>query len=122
MRLIWPLISLALLATVFIPTASASLAPISYGFPTMIQSGTTTAFNRDFGTAWDLESVNFSPFSGFGRPSFGFGSIFSPVVSQSAVQGQLTTQCEFAQSTQFTAFSYPMVDTSLGFAGFGFWP
>jgi hypothetical protein len=116
MRLIW--LICALLAIALIPVASASLSPISYGFPTMIQGGTTTAFNKDFGTAWDMESLNFSP---FGTPAFGFGGIFSPVVSQSSVQGQLITQCNFAQSTQFTAFSYPMVDTSLGFAGFGFW-
>jgi hypothetical protein len=117
MRLIWPFILIALLAVALAPAANASLSPISYGFPTMFQSGTTTAFNQAFGTAWDLESVDFAP---FGCSSSGWGC-FSPVVSQSAVQGQSLAQCEFAQTTQFMAFSYPMVDTSLGFDGFGFW-
>jgi hypothetical protein len=121
MRLRWSYIVMALLVLAMIPAVSAELSPLSYGFPTMFQSSNNIGFNKAIANAWDVESLNFSPF-GTGGTSFGFGSLGCPVVSQSDVQGQSIMATEFAQSTQFTAFSYPAIDTSLGFAGFGIWP
>lgn len=90
--------------------ASATLAPASFGFPTMFHNAGTTVFNQGVSNAWDLESMDISP---FGTSAFGF-----PMVSQSGVQGQAIMATEFAQTTEFTAFSYPAI-TSTGIAGFG---
>jgi hypothetical protein len=100
-----------LLALACIPVTSAALSPISFGFPTMTQFSTNTAFNNGFAQAFDFETADISPFGSIGC-SF-------PTVGQSSVQGQVINQCNFAQSTVFSAYSYPAVNTGLGFAGFG---
>jgi len=94
-----------------VPLTSATLTPLSFGFPTMTQFSTNTAFNKGFAQAFDIETADISPFGSIGC-SF-------PTIGQSAVQGQVVNQCEFSQSTVFSAYSYPAVDTGLGFAGFG---
>ncbi|HTY91322.1 MAG TPA: hypothetical protein VMC84_09115 [Methanocella sp.] len=104
----WLYILIALLL-ILASAASASLLPMSFGFPAMIQSTNSTAFRQSVGTAWDLESLDFSP---FGTSTFGY-----PVVSQSGVQGQAIEATDFDQTTAFTAYSYPAITT--GLTGFG---
>jgi hypothetical protein len=106
----WPFIAISLLALFFIPAANATLSPIAFGFPTMAQFSTSTAFNKAIVNAFDFESADISP---FGSSFLGF-----PTVSQSAVQGQAVFATDFSQNTVFSAYSYPAVDTGLGFAGF----
>lgn len=100
-----------ILALACIPVASAALSPLSFGFPTMKQFAQSTAFNKGFANAFDFETADVSPFGSLGCPF--------PTIGQSSVQGQVVNQCEFSQNTVFSAFSYPAVDTGLGFAGFG---
>jgi len=107
----WPLFAILLLALFFIPAANSTLSPMAFGFPTMSQFSRTTAFNNAVANAFDFETANISP---FGSAGFGF-----PTVTQSAVQGQAIVQTEFAQNTVFSAFSFPAINTGLGFAGFG---
>ncbi len=47
---------LFVLALAIIGTASANLVGTAFGFPTITQSGTTTAFNRDTAAATDTEA------------------------------------------------------------------
>ncbi|WP_424357490.1 hypothetical protein [Methanocella sp. MCL-LM] len=93
-------------------TAGALLSGTSFGFPSMVQSGMTTAYNQDIASAFNNEAVN------VGFPSATSGFAF-PGVSQSAVQGQTLMHTDFAQTTQSASFAYPQVATGLGFAGFG---
>ncbi len=90
--------------------AGATLSPTSFGFPTMFHDAGTTVFSQAVSNAWDLESMDLSP---FGTSTFGF-----PVVSQSGVQGQAIMATEFSQTTDITAFSYPAITTT-GISGFG---
>jgi hypothetical protein len=114
MRLRWSFILTALLVLA-IPAAGASLSPMSYGLPTMVQSLNTVAFNNVVGNAWDIESMDFSPLG----TSTGFGTFGCPIISQNGLTGQAIEATEFSQTTQFTGFSYPMVTTGLtGFEGF----
>jgi hypothetical protein len=106
----WPFALLILLALVFIPAANATLMPLSFGFPTMTNSVQNTAFNQNFGKAFDIESANFQP---WGSSDCGF-----PTLGQSSIQGQTIGQINFAQSTVVSAYSYPAVSTGMGFAGF----
>jgi len=105
-----PFMLLAILALVFIPVASAQLSPISFGFPVMTQSASNTAFSMANCTAFDLQQANFAP---MGTDGTGF-----PTVSQSSVVGQANTAMQFSQNTVYSDYTYPEVDTGLGFAGF----
>ncbi len=103
-------IILLLLALACIP-ASATLSPMGFGFPAMSQFAQNTAFSKGFTKAFDFETASISPFGSMGC---GF-----PAVAQSSVEGQVVNEMEFSQSTLVSAFSFPAVDTGLGFAGFG---
>ncbi len=107
----WTVIILLLLALAGIPVATAGLSPMGFGFPTMSQFTQNTAFNNGFVNAFDFETADIQP---FGSAAFGF-----PSVGQSAVEGQSIGQVEFAHNTVISAYSFPAVDTGLGFAGFG---
>lgn len=104
---------IVLLALAILPAANGALLPMSYGFPTMVHNMQNTAFNQAFANAYDLESADIAP---MGFTGFGF-----PMISQSGITGQAITACEFAQSTEFTAFTYPVLSTYSGFDGFGVW-
>ena len=104
-------IILLLLALTCVPAAHATLSSTAFGFPTMSQFTNSIAFNNCAVNAFDLESADFSP----------FGSAVStfPSIGQTGVQGQTISAIDFSQNTVISAFSYPAVDTGLGFAGFG---
>ena len=67
----------AILLATFAAPSGAQLAATSFGFPSVFQSGTPTAFSRDLVTAQDLESVNID----FGLAGLGCGLGF-PSISQ----------------------------------------
>jgi len=104
-------IILLLSALACIPVTYATLSPVSFGFPTMTQFASNTAFNKAAANAFDFETADISP---FGSTGFAF-----PTIGQSSVQGQVVNQVEFSQNTVISAFSFPAVNTGLGFAGFG---
>lgn len=71
---------LFLMAAIVVSTISlsgASLVPTTFGMPTIVQTGTTTAFNQDAVSAADFESINigFPMFDGIqGASSPGFAT------------------------------------------------
>jgi hypothetical protein len=77
----------------------------------MSQFQNSLAFNTGTANAFDFETAYFQP---FGTPGCSF-----PSIGQTSVQGQAVNQCEFSQNTVISAYSYPAVNTGLGFAGFG---
>jgi hypothetical protein len=125
--------------------ASANLVPTSFGFPVIVQSGTTTAFNQDTATAQDFETVdiNFPAFTDdtvLGPSTFKNGEVddvegiqtanvlpFGPVnlafpsISQTVMQTQEVTHTDFAQTSEFAEFAYPFVGVGpVALPGFGF--
>lgn len=104
------IILLAIVALIFIPVAHAQLSSIAFGFPTLTQSTSNTAFNFANCTAFDLEQANFAP---FGTDGMGF-----PTASTSSVIGQTNDAVQYSQNTVFSAYTYPEVDTGLGLSGF----
>ena len=70
---------LVVLALVLVAPAGASLVGTAFGFPTITQTGTTTAFNRDTAAATDTEAFalsfptkndcDYTPLSGQPSPS-----------------------------------------------------
>jgi hypothetical protein len=127
--------------------ANASLVATSFGFPVIVQNGTTTAFNQDTASATDFETVNidipvFTDGTELGASTFVDGTVdgvsglstanvlpFGPVnlafpsISQTVLQTQDVTHTDFAQTSEFAEFAYPFVGvgaTSLPGFGFGF--
>src|SRR5512140_1043439 len=98
-------------------TAGASLVGTAFGFPTILQTGTTTAFNRDTAAATDTEAFALSfPNTGEalidGCPTTAGFTLGFPTIAQTVDQTQVLTHTNFAQTNETAAFSYP-------FAGVG---
>ena len=94
--------------------ASASLVATTFGFPTITQVGTTTAFNRDTAAATDTEAFALSFPTVVGNAGF-------PAIAQTVDQTQVLTHCDFATTTEDAAFSYPFVGVGpCSIPGFGF--
>ena len=134
------LIVLALALAVMILPASANLVPTSFGFPVIVQSGTTTAFNQDCARATDFEDVNINfPVSYDGLnlgPTtvsaddvtatanvlpFGPVNLAFPNICQTVVQTQDVTHTDFAQTNEYAEFAYQFVGVgAVSLPGFGF--
>ena len=103
------LLALTMVATY---TAGAQLVGTSFGFPTILQTGETTAFNKDTALATDDEAFSLA------FPAGGFGF---PTISQTVSQTQALTHTDFAQTSETAAFAYPFVGVgAAGFPGLGF--
>ncbi len=114
-------IVLALLASFFAAGAAAQLVPASFGFPVIVQSSNTVAFNQDTANAIDFEdaSITFPTVSG-GLP-FGGVSLVFPSIHQTSLQAQSMTSTSFAQTSEFAEFAYPFVGVGgISIPGFGF--
>ena len=124
--------------------ATANLVSTSFGFPVIVQSGTTSAFNQDTAFATDFETVdiNFGIFnddtslgatvgdvaldgvsvSGSSNVlPFGPVNLAFPSISQTVEQTQEVTHTDFAQTSESAEFAYPFVGVGpVALPGFGF--
>jgi hypothetical protein len=112
------LLVLTIVLTATVLPALGELSPISFGFPTMTTQATTTAFNTADINAFDFETANVGFPQTLGLGTGVSSSLGIPMVSQSDIVGQTAHTVEFAQTSQFSSFAFPAVDTGLGFAGF----
>ncbi len=110
-----------LIAMVMLP-ASAQLVPTSFGFPVIVQTGSTTAFTQDTANALDYENVDISfPTAVEGTVPFGAVSLAFPSIHQTSVQTQSATHTDFSQTSEFSEFAYPFVGVgAAALPGFGF--
>jgi len=101
-------LTLVLMAAVALSyPASASLVPISWGFPVLIQNGSLTALQSSMQSASDIESADIAfPTAGLGGGIF--GSAF-PSIAQNSLQKALATNLLFGQQKQSTIFAYPFL-------------
>ena len=122
MRTFGTLVVLALALVAMILPAYANLVPTSFGFPVIVQSGTTTAFNQDNAFATDLESTDISfPTADEGVLPFGAVNLAFPSIEQNVCQTQSVTHTDFAQTNEFAEFAYPFVGVGgVSLPGFGF--
>ena len=135
---------LVLAVAVIAMPASANLVATSFGFPVIVQSGTTSAFNQDTAFASDFETldINFPPFVGdtvlgplVGTAAvdgvavtgtanvlpFGPVNLAFPSISQTVEQTQEVTHTDFAQTNEMAEFAYPFVGVGpVALPGFGF--
>ncbi len=121
---------LFVLALSLIVPVSASLVGTAFGFPTIVQSGTTTAVNRDTAAATDTEAFALAFPTGESLldsfPGAGVGDLTAfnlglPTIAQTVAQTQVLTHCDFATTTENAAFAYPFVGVGgVAIPGFGF--
>ncbi len=101
------MLSLAL-AIIAMP-ATASLVPMSFGFPTLVQDHTLTVFEKDTAVATDNQAAAVSfPTTASALAGSTFGSAF-PTITQTCVQTQVLNSCKFMNENQHFAFAYPFV-------------
>ncbi|WP_424357432.1 hypothetical protein [Methanocella sp. MCL-LM] len=117
---------LAVVVASMIVPAGANLVGTAFGFPTIVQSGTTTAFNRDTAAATDTEAFALS-FANTGEallpgcPTTGSFTLGFPTIAQTVAQTQVLTHCDFAQTSECASFAYPFVGVGgVAIPGFGF--
>ncbi len=114
------------LALALVAPAGASLVGTSFGFPTITQTGTTTAFNRDTAAATDTEAFALAfPNSGttdiLGNDAVAGLTLGLPTIAQTVAQTQVLTHTDFATTTEEAAFAYPFVGVGgVSIPGFGF--
>lgn len=136
---------LAVVAVLSAMPAYANLVPTTFGFPVIVQNGSTSAFNQGTATATDLENLNVDipAFASFldgslidvGGAAVNVGDVsatanvlpFGPVnlafpsISQTVLQTQNVTHTDFAQTNEYAEFTYPFVAAGpVSMPGFGF--
>ena len=114
-------IILATAACLLATGATAQLIPTSFGFPVIVQSSNSVAFNQDTADAVDFQDVSITfPTACDGLP-FGAVSLAFPSIHQTSLQTQSLTHTSFAQTNEFAEFAYPFVGVGgVGIPGFGF--
>ncbi|HTY91323.1 MAG TPA: hypothetical protein VMC84_09120 [Methanocella sp.] len=136
------LVMLAL--TLVVLPAYANLVPTTYGFPVIVQNGSTSAFNQDTACATDFENININFPAYFDGLHLGASTLgvdtpcgdadltanvlpFGPVnlafpdICQTVCQTQDVTHTDFAQTNEYAEFAYPFVGVGgVSLPGFGF--
>jgi hypothetical protein len=102
------LVTLVILAVTAIAyPACASLVPMSWGFPVMIQNSTLTGLQTSTQSATDNEMADISFPTGSGSGGL-FGSAF-PSIMQNSMQNAFGSNLNFGQQTQSAIFAYPYI-------------
>jgi hypothetical protein len=104
------LFTVAVFAMLALPVY-ASLMPMSWGFPTMVQNNSLTSFENQFALANDSE---FSDISFPTTTSSVSGLSSFPTILQISNQSNLMSQFKFANQQQSMTFAYPWI--SVGFS------
>ena len=129
--------------------AYANLVPTTFGFPVIVQNGSTSAFNQDTANATDFEALNVAIPASFDGTDLGGTALsgtlttpggltasgtvtanvlpFGPVdlafpdISQTVDQTQAVTHTDFSQTNEYAEFAYPFVAAGpVSLPGFGF--
>ncbi|HTY91321.1 MAG TPA: hypothetical protein VMC84_09110 [Methanocella sp.] len=113
--------TLIVVVAIFSVHAGAQLTSTAYGFPMIVQSSNTVAFQQDTANALDYQDVDISfPVACDGLP-FGAVSLAFPNIHQTSLQTQSVTHTSYAQTNDFAEFAYPFVGVgAVGLPGFGF--
>ena len=85
----------------------ASLIPMSWGFPVLVQNNTITGLQASTQSLTDNEMADIS-FPGTGISGGLFGSIF-PSIAQNSLQNAFGSNLGFGQQSQTTFFAYPFI-------------
>ncbi len=104
-RLVLTAITIGLIAFLAMPS-HASLVPMSWGFPSMVEKNSLTSFQSMFQEATDVESAEISFPSSLGSCTSSLGFSF-PTILQNADATSTLSQIAFQNQEQFAQFAYP---------------
>ena len=91
--------------------AYASLMPMSWGFPTLVQNNSLTQIETSFANASDFEFANIS----FPTTTTSVAGISAfPTIEQISNQSNMLSQFKFMNQQQSMQFAYPWI--SIGFS------
>lgn len=108
-RKLLSIVMLSLALAVLAAPVTASLVPMSFGFPTLVQDHTLTVFEKDSAVATDEEAAAVSfPTTASDLTSSTFGSAF-PTITQTVVQSQVLNSVKFMNENEHFAFAYPFI-------------
>jgi hypothetical protein len=103
-RLVLTALTIGLIAFLAMPSY-ASLVPMSWGFPSMVEKNSLTSFQSMFQDASDIESAEISfPSTLDGCNSLGFSF---PTILQNSDATNTLSQVAFQNQEQFAQFAYP---------------
>ncbi len=98
--------AMLVLAILCLTTQASGLFPMGFGFPNIVHTATTTAWQQDTADAFSFEDFSMVPMG------MGF-----PAIHQTSIQTQSMSHTEFSQTTEFTAIGYPFVSVGAGLPG-----
>ncbi len=104
-RLVLTALTIGLIAFLAMPSY-ASLVPMSWGFPSMVENNTLTSFTSMFQQGTDVESAEISFPTTLSGCTSSLGFSF-PTILQNADTEQTLSQLAFQQQTQYAQFAYP---------------
>lgn len=112
-KLAMVLLSVIVIAMLTLP-AYASLVPMSWGFPTLVQNNSLTNMENNFALATDFEmsNISFPTVTDTTIPITGFGAF--PTITQISNTSNLLSQFKFMNQQQSMQFAYPWI--SIGFS------
>ena len=109
-RLILTALTIGVIALLALP-AVASLVPMSWGFPSMVQNNSLTSFQSEFQNSTNFQTANIA----FPTSITDGTSIASmPTILQDGNSQNTLSQIAFQQQTQYSQFAYPWL--SVGFS------
>ncbi|MGA9141400.1 MAG: hypothetical protein WBZ29_14330 [Methanocella sp.] len=109
-RKLLSIVMLSLAIAILTAPAAASLVPMSWGFPQMVQDHTITAFEKDTAVATDNEASAIAfPTTASSITDGVFATSSFPTISQTAVQSNMLSSVKFMNENQHFAFAYPFL-------------
>ena len=90
--------------------AYASLVPMSWGFPSLVQNSSLTNFQSAFSNSTDFQTSDIS----FPTTSDSILGTTFPTISQVSQTGNLLSQMAYMNQNQYSQFAYPWL--SIGYS------
>jgi predicted PurR-regulated permease PerM len=96
--------TLVMLAIIMVSLpAYASLVPMSWGFPSLVQNNSLTSFQSDLSNATDLQTSNIA----FPTTSTGTLDTTFPTISQVSQTGNMLSELDYTDQNEYSQFAYP---------------
>jgi len=91
------------------PAAMGQFSPMSFGFPNIVHSLSSTSWVRDTADAFDFDDASLVPAGGY-----------FPAIRQTSIHTRSMTHTEYSHTEEFTAIGYPYISMGAGpYGGFG---
>ncbi len=106
------MLALALACGLFLASlataASGQFSPMSYGFPNIVHSLSSTAWVHDTANAFDFDDASIVPMGGY-----------FPAIHQTSIHSRSMSHTEYSHTEEFTSIGHPYTSAGPGpYGGF----